>query len=116
MSMPSCIRPQRQPNGLTTGPLTGQTNPLAEGEPSLEDEYVTVDCAERICAATLALWALSAAASEAYWRASARTSARLARRSRRAAESPCCSEISWFLSERCCSVLILTTRVTVATR
>jgi hypothetical protein len=29
--MPSCIRPQRQPNPLTTGPETGHTNPAAEG-------------------------------------------------------------------------------------
>jgi len=31
MSMPACKRPQRIPNGLTTGPFTGQINPLAEG-------------------------------------------------------------------------------------
>ena len=29
MSMPSCIRPQRGPNGEVTGPLTGQMKPLA---------------------------------------------------------------------------------------
>src|SRR5918999_2789760 len=30
MSMPSCIRPQRQPKPLVTTPLTGQMKPLAE--------------------------------------------------------------------------------------
>jgi hypothetical protein len=68
MSTPSCIRPQRQPNGLTTGPLTGQMKPLAEGDESVDAcEYVgddeTVACADRIWAATFALCAWSAAAS-----------------------------------------------------
>jgi hypothetical protein len=31
MSIPSCIRPQRIPNGLVTGPLTGQMKPAADG-------------------------------------------------------------------------------------
>ena len=31
MSMPACSRPQRSPNGLTTGPLTGQISPLDDG-------------------------------------------------------------------------------------
>src|ERR671931_677532 len=31
MSIPVCIRPQRMPKGLVTGPLTGQMKPLAEG-------------------------------------------------------------------------------------
>jgi hypothetical protein len=30
ISMPSCMRPQRQPKPLVTTPLTGQTKPLAE--------------------------------------------------------------------------------------
>jgi hypothetical protein len=30
--MPVCIRPQRIPNGLVTGPLTGQMNPLDDLE------------------------------------------------------------------------------------
>src|ERR687887_278474 len=33
MSMPSCMRPQRQPNGLVTGPFTGQISPEADGVP-----------------------------------------------------------------------------------
>ena len=31
MSMPSCMRPQRKPNGLVTGPLTGQISPADDG-------------------------------------------------------------------------------------
>ena len=31
MSIPSCIRPHRQPNGLVTGPETGQTSPADDG-------------------------------------------------------------------------------------
>jgi hypothetical protein len=31
MSMPSCMRPQRIPKPLTTGPLTGQISPLDDG-------------------------------------------------------------------------------------
>jgi hypothetical protein len=40
------------PNGLTTGPLTGQMSPLAEGVVSLEplEEYVTDDWAAAACA------------------------------------------------------------------
>ena len=30
MSMPSCMRPQRQPKPLVIGPLTGQMSPLDE--------------------------------------------------------------------------------------
>ena len=30
MSMPSCMRPQRQPKPLVIGPLTGHTSPLEE--------------------------------------------------------------------------------------
>src|SRR5213078_5061489 len=33
MSIPSCMRPQRIPNGLVTGPLTGQMRPDADGVP-----------------------------------------------------------------------------------
>src|ERR687886_652302 len=31
MSIPSCIRPQRIPKPLVTGPLTGQISPLGDG-------------------------------------------------------------------------------------
>jgi len=31
MSIPSCIRPQRIPKPLVTGPLTGQMKPLDDG-------------------------------------------------------------------------------------
>ena len=36
MSIPACSRPQRYPNGLTTGPLTGQIRPDAEGVESVD--------------------------------------------------------------------------------
>ena len=35
MSIPACSRPQRQPNGLVTGPFTGQISPAADGVVSL---------------------------------------------------------------------------------
>src|SRR6478736_10331079 len=31
MSMPSCMRPQRNPNGLVTGPEAGQIRPADDG-------------------------------------------------------------------------------------
>jgi hypothetical protein len=34
MSIPSCIRPQRIPNPLVTGPFTGQMSPLDDGDES----------------------------------------------------------------------------------
>src|ERR687897_54704 len=116
MSIPSCIRPQRQPNGLTTGPLTGQTKPLADGVESVDVEYVTVACAERIWAATLALWARRADAWAAYSFASVRVSASAPCFSLRAFERPCRCATSCVLITRCCSVRTLTTRVTAATR
>src|SRR5215218_9113199 len=97
MSMPSCIRPQRHPKGLTTGPLTGQMKPLAEGVESVEVEYVTVACADWIWAATLALWANRADAWAACSFASARASASAECFSLRADERPCCCEISCVL-------------------
>src|ERR1700741_791832 len=64
MSIPSCIRPQRIPNGLVTGPFTGQMKPEAEGDVSAGPEYDDEDdCAERICAASDALEACSPATS-----------------------------------------------------
>ena len=65
MSMPSCIRPQRQPNPLTTGPETGQTNPAADGPPEgTGDSAWAVDaCAVSIWLASWALTASRAAAS-----------------------------------------------------
>src|SRR6266550_1549455 len=45
MSMPSCIRPQRIPKPLTTGPLTGQIRPLEEGVELWLDEPDDWSCA-----------------------------------------------------------------------
>src|SRR5207237_1277847 len=46
MSMPSCIRPQRIPKGLVTGPDTGQIRPDAEGVPEpYEPEPADERCA-----------------------------------------------------------------------
>ena len=60
MSMPSCIRPQRQPKPLTTGPLTGQTRPLADGVVSpltASEVALGTDWAALIRAASCALTA-----------------------------------------------------------
>ena len=65
MSIPSCIRPQRQPNGLVTGPLTGQMKPAADGVVS-PGEYEYDDWAERICEASAALAACRPATSCRY--------------------------------------------------
>src|SRR6478736_2365787 len=62
MSIPSCMRPQRQPNGLVTGPLTGQMKPAAEGVVS-PGEYEYVDWAVRMREASAALAACRPAAS-----------------------------------------------------
>src|SRR5205823_3413739 len=67
MSMPSCIRPQRIPNGLVTGPETGQIRPDAEGVPEPYDpEPADERCAAVICAPRRALTAASALASSRY--------------------------------------------------
>ena len=64
MSIPSCMRPQRIPNPLTTGPLTGQIRPAADGAPvPLEPAPV---CAVRIAAASAALCAARASTSARY--------------------------------------------------
>ncbi len=55
MSMPSCMRPQRQPYPLTTGPFTGQMKPAADGAPVPVEPALV--CALRIAAASSALFA-----------------------------------------------------------
>src|SRR6185369_3552759 len=65
MSIPSCIRPQRQPNGLVTGPLTGQMKPDADGVVS-PGAYEYADWADRMREASAALAACSPAASCRY--------------------------------------------------
>ncbi len=59
MSIPSCIRPQRTPNGLVTGPAAGQISPASEGEVGL----LECDSAPLIWASIAALDAASAFAS-----------------------------------------------------
>ncbi len=61
MSMPSCMRPHRMPNPLTTGPFTGQMNPDADGAPVPDDPALA--WALWIAAARLALSAASDSAS-----------------------------------------------------
>jgi hypothetical protein len=78
MSIPSCIRPQRHPNGLTTGPDTGQISPLDDTTPedveAAPDWGVAELCAEAIAAASWALCRESCSASSAYPRSSASSS------------------------------------------
>src|SRR4051794_3836219 len=90
MSMPSCIRPQRMPNGLVTGPLTGQMRPCEDGVESPgadEDREGEELCAAWIRAASceLVCWSPSASAMNACF--VSRTDARLARSAERARES-----------------------------
>src|SRR5436190_8775866 len=60
MSIPSCIRPQRIPKGLVTGPFTGQMRPAADGVVSPGGEYEPL--ADWIFAASAELaWARPAA-------------------------------------------------------
>src|SRR2546421_12935408 len=67
MSIPSCIRPQRIPKGLVTGPETGQIRPAADGVPDpYEPEPADERCAAVICAPSFALSAASAFASSRY--------------------------------------------------
>src|SRR5580765_1645480 len=71
-SMPSCMRPQRQPNGLVIGAETGQTIPddddvtALDALPLLEVLLAAAFAwAARICAPSCALDSLSASISEA---------------------------------------------------
>src|ERR671914_2770366 len=76
MSMPWCIRPQRQPNPLVMTPLTGQMKPLAETPLPLDPLRGVVGAAAaaaaraaRILAPSEALAAsIAARASSASWR------------------------------------------------
>src|SRR5215203_2971841 len=81
MSIPSCIRPQRHPNGLVTGPLTGHwSGPFEVGGAGATDEpraaaaaarAAARACASRIAAAIAALCACSASISPTSARSSA---------------------------------------------
>src|SRR5437763_12255492 len=83
MSMPSCIRPQRIPNGLTTGPSTGQTRPCEEGVESPGADEADRDdddlCAAWIRAASCELVCRSPSTSLTNACLLSRTDARLAR-------------------------------------
>src|SRR5438046_8629138 len=93
MSIPSCIRPQRIPNGLVTGPLTGQIRPAADGGPGWnEPEPLSRE-------ARAALACARPAASCRYSRLLSLTATRLSRLLCRAAASPCCSASSLRRSE-----------------
>src|SRR6187401_42655 len=81
MSIPSCIRPQRQPNPLVTGPETGQIIPLEE-RTTPED-----DCDVWIRDANEALTAASAFTSWRYSSFCCWTEASASRRSARVPES-----------------------------
>ena len=71
-SMPSCMRPQRQPNGLVIGALTGQMNPAPETCWTVE-----CACAARIFAARSALAAWRPSISSASARSWAFSESRL---------------------------------------
>src|SRR4029079_11512208 len=76
-SMPSCMRPQRQPNGLVIGAETGQIMPDDDGAAALDVESLldvpllaallaaAFAWAARICAASCALESFSASISSA---------------------------------------------------
>src|SRR3954471_22618180 len=110
MSRPSCIRPQRQPNGLVTGPLTGQIRPCDETVESRgpdEDEAWIV-------AATLRLAGRSPFASLTNSRSLARTSARLDFFEERDLESECVATSRPWCTCRTCAVRTAITRVSDA--
>src|ERR687888_672239 len=100
MSIPVCIRPQRMPKGLVTGPLTGQMKPLAEGvESDAGGLYDEAAWAAWIWAPSEALTRSSAWASPTAARSLALTFPRLIRLLERAATSsrrfaPGCSPVA----------------------
>src|SRR4029450_6821059 len=113
MSIPVCMRPQRIPNGLTTGPLTGQMNPLADGA-ELGGLYEDAAWAAWIWAPRAALTRSSAWDSAAAWRSLALTSARLTRFVERAETSSRLFASSSSRTARTCSVRACTARVSEA--
>src|SRR3954469_1633609 len=116
MSMPSCIRPQRIPNGLTTGPLTGQIRPCEEGVESLDPEEEDDDdetddrCAAWICAASCELDCWRPSTSCRYACLVSCTDASCARSAARAPESLWLDASSAFRTARTCSVRTAITR------
>src|SRR5579884_480731 len=85
MSMPGWKLPQRGPNGLVTGPLTGQIRPAADGvggeelvEPLGDDAAASRACAARIASPSAAEAACSWLISSAIARSCAESFERLA--------------------------------------
>ena len=120
MSIPSCIRPQRQPNGLVTGPATGQMRPADDGVESTEVEETPGAAAGRLRRADLRLeLALEA------WSASISLDARplLGRQApergalvgARAVVSLPCAEASWSRTSRTWAARTAIVRVSAAT-
>src|SRR4051812_34142598 len=119
MSMPSCMRPQRIPKGLTTGPLTGQIRPCEDGVESPGEEEEDRDDDE-LCAA----WIRAASCELVCWSPStslrnaclvSRTDPRLARSEARARESLWLETSSASRTARTCSVRTAITRVSEPT-
>ena len=102
MSIPSCIRPQRIPKPLTTGPFTGQMRPAADGVVSPGGAYEPAD--DWILAASAALACARPAASCRYSRLLSLIWSRLSRLLLRAAASWCSFERSVFRTARTCFV------------
>src|SRR3954470_13993609 len=100
MSSPSCIRPQRQPNGLVTGPLTGQISPWDD---TLESTGLDEPDARSV-AATLRLAGASAFASLTNSFSLCRTSARVDRFEDRLRESECAAIRRPWCTCRTCAV------------
>lgn len=112
MSIPSCIRPQRSPNPLVTGPLTGQPRP-PDGAAPLPD--APPDCEARIFAAIAALCASSAFTSDRYSSFDSRTDESADSLSLRASASSCCVATRLLRTRSCSLVRVEICRVTART-
>src|SRR4051794_17275257 len=110
MSRPSCIRPQRQPNGLVTGPFTGQIRPWEETVESTGPD----DAEAWMVAATLRLAGRSPFASFTNSFSLARTSARLDRFEERDLDSECVATSRPWCTCRTWAVRTAITRVSEA--
>src|SRR5215207_3962880 len=131
MSMPSCIRQmpprQRYPNGLTTGPDTGQISPLEDTPPVDPDDEESDDdeeedgegadaaCAERIWSASAALTSERDSASSRASAASAWAALAADCLSLFAAASELWRATSWSRRMRTSAVRAAITRVAAAT-
>src|SRR5919197_1351549 len=99
MSIPSCMRPQRMPNGLVIGPCTGQMSPLAETPLPVESpDAVLRAWAAWIWAVSCALTCSSPLTSFTNSRSLSLIDARLCRSCARVETSAC-----WLASRRSCT-------------